>query len=105
MKTKVEREVDHEQERTDWLKAENARKRAEALEKVCNRLFSDHCNSFVPQLCRSWRMFLPQKNADLALARERAEEKAAWSYDRLFDEEDGKEETVKTVKQLEEDFM
>lgn len=33
-KTKVEREVDHEQERVDRIKQENTRKRAAAAEKV-----------------------------------------------------------------------
>ena len=35
-KTKVEREVDHEQERIDRIKRENAGKRAAAAEKVIN---------------------------------------------------------------------
>ena len=35
-KTKVEREVDHEQERVDRIKRENASKRAAAAEKVFN---------------------------------------------------------------------
>jgi hypothetical protein len=35
-KTKVEREVDHEQERVDRIKQENAVKRAAAVEKVFN---------------------------------------------------------------------
>jgi hypothetical protein len=35
-KTKVEREVDHEQERVDRIKRENAVKRAAAAEKVFN---------------------------------------------------------------------
>jgi hypothetical protein len=35
-KTKVEREVDHEQERVDRIKRENANKRAAAAEKVFN---------------------------------------------------------------------
>ena len=36
-KTKVEREVNHEQERVDRLKKENAKKRTAAAEKVCSR--------------------------------------------------------------------
>jgi len=35
-KTKEERVVDHEQERTDRIKAESAVRRAAATEKVCN---------------------------------------------------------------------
>ncbi|KAF8877145.1 hypothetical protein CPB84DRAFT_1817617 [Gymnopilus junonius] len=58
-KTKVERDVDHEQERVDRVKAENAVKRAAAAEK---------------------------QDAELAKAREA--EKAARSYDILFNQEE-----------------
>lgn len=34
-KTKLEKQVDHEQERVDRIKAENIVKRAAAAEKVC----------------------------------------------------------------------
>ncbi|KAG6890578.1 Coiled-coil domain-containing protein 25 [Termitomyces sp. T32_za158] len=70
-KTKVERIVDHEQERIDRLKAEHA---------------------------------LP----DLELARHREAEKAARSYDSLFNVEEDEDEAFKphkSVKELEEDFM
>ena len=38
-KTKVERDVDHEQERVDRIKRENAGKRAAAVEKVFKEIF------------------------------------------------------------------
>ncbi|KAK7050529.1 cytoplasmic protein [Favolaschia claudopus] len=65
-KTKVERVVDHEQDRIDREKRESAVRRAAAAEK---------------------------KKADMELARTREAEKAARSYDTLFDvEEDYGEE-------------
>ncbi|CAE6542892.1 unnamed protein product [Rhizoctonia solani] len=83
-KTKIVREVDHEQERVDRIKAESAKRKAEALEK---------------------------KKVDAELARQREADKSARSYDNLFtnveyedeDEDDRKEK--KTGTQLEEDFM
>ncbi|CAE7128780.1 unnamed protein product [Rhizoctonia solani] len=85
-KTKVIREVDHEQERVDRIKAESAERKAAALEK---------------------------KKADAELAKQREADKAARSYDNLFtnaeyeDDEDEDCETKgkKTGTQLEEDFM
>ncbi|KAJ3790212.1 cytoplasmic protein [Lentinula aff. detonsa] len=84
-KTKVERQVDHEQERIDRIKKESTIRRAAAAEK---------------------------KKVDLELARAREAEKAARSYDSLFNgnyDDDGEEEDVigprKTGKELEEDFM
>ncbi|KAG8685550.1 hypothetical protein FRC11_010424, partial [Ceratobasidium sp. 423] len=85
-KTKVVREVDHEQERVDRIKAESAKRKAAALE---------------------------QKKADAELAKQREAEKAARSYDNLFtnveygdDEgENGEPKERKTGTQLEEDFM
>ncbi|CAE6449999.1 unnamed protein product, partial [Rhizoctonia solani] len=56
-KTKIVREVDHEQERIDRIKAESAKRKAAALEK---------------------------KKADAELAKQREAEKAARSYDNLF---------------------
>ncbi|KAJ6624368.1 cytoplasmic protein [Mycena sp. CBHHK59/15] len=83
-KTKVERVVDHEQERVERLKREAATRRAVASEK---------------------------KKADMELARTREAEKAARSYDSLFsgeqqeDEDEGGATRTKSVRELEEDFM
>jgi len=82
-KTKVERAVDHEQEKADRIKVENARRRAVAAE---------------------------QKKAELELARAREAEKSARSYDSLFSEEVDEDEDQddmpkKSVRELEEDFM
>jgi hypothetical protein len=41
-KTKVEKEVDHEQERVDRIKQENAVKRAAAAERVSEVLEGSH---------------------------------------------------------------
>ncbi|PPQ65902.1 hypothetical protein CVT26_000922 [Gymnopilus dilepis] len=77
-KTKVEREVDHEQERLDRIKKENAIKRAAAAEK---------------------------KKQDAELAKAREAEKAARSYDLLFEQEQDETAPRKTGRELEEDFM
>jgi len=84
-KTKNEIEVDHEQERVDRIKAENAVKRAAALAK---------------------------RKADTELALARAKEKAERSYDSLFsgqveveDADEDEDKPKKTVRELEEDFM
>ncbi|GJE92610.1 DUF814 domain-containing protein [Phanerochaete sordida] len=82
-KTKVEREVDHEQERVERIKKENAQKRAAALLK---------------------------KKADSELAKQREAEKAARSYDALFSggddfEEEEQPKAKKSVWELEDDFM
>ncbi|EKM79181.1 hypothetical protein AGABI1DRAFT_39724 [Agaricus bisporus var. burnettii JB137-S8] len=80
-KTKVEKEVNHEQERVDRLKKENAIKRAAVAE---------------------------QNKAKLELAKQREAEKQARSYDTLFaDSENGEGEDAprKTGRELEEDFM
>uniref|UniRef100_A0A0W0FRD4 Putative cytoplasmic protein n=1 Tax=Moniliophthora roreri TaxID=221103 RepID=A0A0W0FRD4_MONRR len=79
-KTKVEREVNHEQEKVDRIKKETAQRRAAAAEK---------------------------KKADLELAQQREAEKAARSYDSLFNgEEEGDPDVPrKTGRELEEDFM
>ncbi|CCO37285.1 Coiled-coil domain-containing protein 25 [Rhizoctonia solani AG-1 IB] len=90
-KTKVVREVDHEQEKVDRIKAESAKRKAAALEKA-NR---------------------EQKKADAELAKQREADKAARSYDNLFtdthyedeEDEDGEPKGRKTGTQLEEDFM
>ncbi|ETW82214.1 hypothetical protein HETIRDRAFT_318402, partial [Heterobasidion irregulare TC 32-1] len=88
-KTKVVREVDHEAERIERVKKENAIKRAAAAEKV--------------------RLSFPSltKKADAELAKAREAEKAARSYDTLFtvnDDEDD-ERPKKSVREWEEDFM
>ncbi|TCD65788.1 Coiled-coil domain-containing protein 25 [Steccherinum ochraceum] len=81
-KTKMEKEVDHEQERVDRIKKESAVKRAAAAAK---------------------------KKADADLARAREAEKAARSYDSLFsgdaDELEVSNAPKKSVRELEEDFM
>jgi len=80
-KTKTEKQVDHEQERIERIKTENAVKRAAAAAK---------------------------KKADAELARTREAEKAARSYDSLFTSQAEDEEYVapkKSVRELEEDFM
>ncbi|KAH7910484.1 cytoplasmic protein [Hygrophoropsis aurantiaca] len=77
-KTKVEKEVDHEQERVDRVKTENAQKRAVAAEK---------------------------KKADAELARAREAEKAARSYDSLFNVEEDPDAPRLTGKAIEEDFI
>jgi len=79
-KTKIEKQVDHEQERIDRIKAENTVKRAAAVAK---------------------------KKADAELARAREEEKAARSYDSLFSGEVDEDDNAprKTGRELEEDFM
>ncbi|KDR82544.1 hypothetical protein GALMADRAFT_237912 [Galerina marginata CBS 339.88] len=77
-KTKDERQVDHEQERVDRIKKENAVKRAAAAEK---------------------------KKLDAELAKAREAEKAARSYDSLFNVEEDVDVPRKTGRELEEDFM
>ncbi|KIM74830.1 hypothetical protein PILCRDRAFT_827893 [Piloderma croceum F 1598] len=79
-KTKVEKQVDHEQERIDRIKAESAVKRAATAAK---------------------------KKAEAELARAREAEKAARSYDLLFSGEVGEDADAprKTGRELEEDFM
>ncbi|KAI0060471.1 cytoplasmic protein [Artomyces pyxidatus] len=83
-KTKNERVVDHEAERIERIKAENAVKRAAAAQK---------------------------RKADAELAKAREAEKAARSYDSLFsgevddDDDDDAPKTRKSVREMEEDFM
>lgn len=77
-KTKVEREVDHEEERQERIKKENAIKRTAAA---------------------------AQKKAEAELAEQRKAEKAARSYDILFTGVDEEEVPRKSVREMEEDFM
>ncbi|KAI0629791.1 hypothetical protein C8Q77DRAFT_1138560 [Trametes polyzona] len=78
-KTKVEREVDHEAERVERIKKENAAKRAAAAAK---------------------------KKADAELAKAREAEKAARSYDNLFSGEDEEEvPQPRSVQEMMDDFM
>ncbi|KAI0671177.1 cytoplasmic protein [Trametes maxima] len=77
-KTKVEREVDHEQERVERIKQENAVKRAAAAAK---------------------------KKADAELVKAREAEKAARSYDNMFTEEDEDEAPQQSVQEMMDDFM
>lgn len=97
-KTKVEKEVDHEQERADRLKAEATARRIEAQARASFK----HILYYIP---KCWRFELfTQTKAELALAKAREAEKAARSYDSLFSGEPELNEG-KTVKELEEDFM
>jgi hypothetical protein len=84
-KTKLERAVDHEQERIERVKKETARKRAEAAES---------------------------KKASELLSRQRAEEKASRSYDLISEENELDEEgnqvgarRWESSREAEEDFM
>ncbi|KAI9566277.1 cytoplasmic protein [Boletus coccyginus] len=77
-KTKVEKVVDHEQEKIDRVKKENAEKRAVATQK---------------------------KKEEAELAKQREEEKAARSYDLLFNVEEDPDAPKLTGKAIEEDFM
>ncbi|KAF8158440.1 cytoplasmic protein [Crassisporium funariophilum] len=77
-KTKEERVVDHEQERVDRVKKENAGKRAAMAEK---------------------------KKQDAELAKAREADKAARSYDTLFNVEEDESAPRKTARELEDDFM
>ncbi|KAG8997942.1 hypothetical protein FRB90_012405 [Tulasnella sp. 427] len=78
-KTKAERDVDHEQEKIDRQKAESAVRRAGAVE---------------------------QKKAQQELARQRAAEKEAKSYDRLFEGMDEVDDAPqKSVQEMEDDFI
>ncbi|KAG7088884.1 hypothetical protein E1B28_012831 [Marasmius oreades] len=80
-KTKIEKEVDHEQERVDRIKKETALRRAAAAER---------------------------QKAEMELARQREAEKAARSYDSLFSGEGVEDDGTtprKTGRELEEDFM
>lgn len=69
-KTKVEREVDHEQEKADRIKEEATKRRIEAAAKVG----SLYIHLYVAH-------HLLKRKADLELARKREEEKKAKSYD------------------------
>ncbi|KAJ2919155.1 hypothetical protein MD484_g1264, partial [Candolleomyces efflorescens] len=77
-KTKVEKEVDHEQERVDRIKQETAVKRAAANER---------------------------RKAEQELMKTREAEKAARSYDTLFNVEEDPDVPRKYGRELEEDFM
>ncbi|KAF9232314.1 cytoplasmic protein [Melanogaster broomeanus] len=77
-KTKVEKQVDHEQEKIDRIKKENVGKRAIAAQK---------------------------KKEEAELAKQREEEKAARSYDTLFNVEEDEDAPKLTGKAIEEDFM
>ncbi|TFK27684.1 cytoplasmic protein [Coprinopsis marcescibilis] len=77
-KTKVEREVDHEQERVDRVKKENAVKRAAANDR---------------------------RKAEQELAKQREAEKVARSYNSLFEVEEDPNQPKKYGRELEDDFM
>ncbi|KAG1829863.1 cytoplasmic protein [Suillus fuscotomentosus] len=77
-KTKVERDVDHEQERVERIKKENAEKRVIAAQN---------------------------KKAEAELAKAREAEKASRSYDLLFEVEEDPDAPKLTGKAIEEDFM
>ncbi|KAF8837754.1 cytoplasmic protein [Paxillus ammoniavirescens] len=77
-KTKVEKQVDHEQEKIDRIKKENAEKRTVAAQR---------------------------RKEEAELAKQREEEKAARSYDSLFNVEEDPDAPQLTGKAIEEDFM
>ncbi|TFL01305.1 DUF814-domain-containing protein [Pterulicium gracile] len=87
-KTKVIREVDHEKEKVDRIKAESAIKRAVATQK---------------------------RKDDLELAKAREAHKVAWSYDSLhagdgdgeydYEVERPKPKSYNSIRELEDDFM
>jgi len=83
-KTKVVKEVDHEQEKTDRIKKESAIRKAEAVKL--------------------------KKEMD-ELAKQREADKISRSYDTLFaqaeygEEDDDESSRPKTLKEIEEDFM
>ncbi|KAF9220250.1 cytoplasmic protein [Gyrodon lividus] len=77
-KTKVEKQVDHEQEKIDRIKKENTEKLAIAVQR---------------------------KKEEAELAKQREEEKAARSYDLLFNAEEDPDTPKLTGKAIEEDFM
>lgn len=95
-KTKEERVVDQEQERVDRIKKENATKRIAAAEKVWN--FSKVLAGF-----KHSHKF--QRKQELELTKQREAEKAARSYDSLFNAEEDDTGPRKTGRELEEDFM
>jgi hypothetical protein len=99
-KTKDERVVDHEAERIERVKRENAVKRAAAAAKV----------RYPTQPRPSSSEAIPQKKADLELAEARKAEKAARSYDSFLnaevdEEEEAAKPTYSSVRDMEEDFM
>ena len=90
--------MDHEQERVDRIKAENAVKRAAANERVCKAyivlcILMAHC------------AVMQQRKAEQELAKAREAEKAARSYDSLFNVEEDPDVPRKYGRELEEDFM
>lgn len=96
-KTKVEKVVDHEQEKIDRIKKDSAIRRAAAAQKVSSPIF---CLNFL-------MLHVLQKKADAELAKQREAEKAAKSYDSLFEVEEDFDANAprKTGRELEEDFM
>jgi len=93
-KTKEEKAVDHEQEKVDRIKKENAQKRSAAQAKV---------TTFCTGECL---LTILQKKQDAELAKQREAEKAARSYDSLFNvPDDDIVVSTKTGRELEEDFM
>jgi uncharacterized protein YhbP (UPF0306 family) len=77
----------------DRIKAESTIRRAAAAEKVN------------PPTLLGAHIKIIQKKADLELARAREAQKAAQSYDSLFNVEEDEIEPLKTGKALEEDFI
>ncbi|KAG8214939.1 cytoplasmic protein, partial [Butyriboletus roseoflavus] len=77
-KTKIEKVIDHEQEKIDRVKKENARKHVAAAQR---------------------------KKEEAELAKQREEEKTARSYDLLFNVEEDPDVPKLTGKAIEEEFM
>jgi hypothetical protein len=115
-KTKVERVVDHEAERIERVKRENAVKRAAAAAKVQYTCLPSSKSPLHGTRTYCWAqvsnylfVFL-QKKADLELAEARKAEKAARSYDSFLnvegdEEEDAVKPAYSSVREMEEDFM
>jgi hypothetical protein len=103
-KTKVERVVDHEAEKVERVRHENAAKRAAAAAKVRSTLLRQE------ECIAQYNSPTLQKKADLELAEARKAEKAARSYDSFLnaevdEEEEAAEPKYNSVREMEEDFM
>ena len=106
-KTKAERVVDHEQERVDRLKKENAEKRVAAAKKVC--LLPRQINEVFLTMIIDLDY---QRKEEEEIARQRAADKASRDYALLdvVDDEDieldeNGEPKQKSVQEMMDDFM
>jgi phage protein D len=104
-KTKIEKEINHEQEQVDRLKKENAVKRAAAAAKASPV-------AVAPSLLTARAHIVRQAKAERELAEQRMAEKSSRSYDLLDTPHDEWEEggqatkpSYSSVREMEEDFM